>query len=278
MERTKRLLLLIFYVLVALAANFQSAAAMGAATTQLQRLTYCPTPPSIMLHSADAVYGMQWLVRTIENNGLQTMTYRQVSDLLQHGLCPPENAILVSLDDLGTGWLRKEFRDMISVFTAKGFVLTLGVVTGIEESPQKTEIWDYLRSLEAQGIEIASHSARHSLLETLKERDLTAESEDSYRMLCQQLGHCPVTFILPFGRGAENSRVLSVLNETFTNIVSIHAPKVFGAAPLLFKRIPLVEQDNNPREPKLGAPYFIETKMESRELPTPTQPHNTEAQ
>jgi hypothetical protein len=278
MRSAKRGPLLIFCVLVALSASIQPAAAMARSVKQEKRAIYCPTPTSIMLHSSDAVYGMQWLARTIETKGLQTMTYRQVSDLWKRGLCPPENAILISLDDLGTSWLRQEFKDMIRVFTTKGFVLTLGVVTGTMESSQKEEIWDYLRGLEVQGVEIASHSARHNLLEKIKEEDLKVESEDSYRMLCEQLRRCPVTFILPFGRGSENDRVMEVLKEEYTNIVSIQAPRVFGAVPLLFKRIPLVKEENNPREPKLGAPYFIQMQVKDRDFTPHTYPFRTEAQ
>lgn len=274
----KRRLLFILCVLALLLASWQPAAAMSAAKDQIPRMRFCPTPPSIMLHSADGVYGMRWLVRSIEKYGLQTMTYRQVSDLYQRGLCPPKNSILVSLDDLGTSWLRQEFTDMIAVFTDQGYVLTLGVVTGTETSPQSTEIWDYLKSLQAQGLEIASHSARHSLLNKLDDSDLQAESEDSYQMLCDRLERCPVTFILPFGRGSESKQVLKVLGEKYINIVSIAAPKIFAGDFLLFKRIPLVEQDDNPREPKLGAPFFIQAHTQESKLPSQTQPNNTEAQ
>jgi len=278
MKRVKRYLFLLFCVFAVLANKVQPAAAFQNPEKQLPRKILCPTPPGIMLHSADGVYGMRWLVRSIEKYGLQTMTYRQVSDLYQRGLCPPKNSILVSLDDLGTSWLRQEFTDMIAVFTDQGYVLTLGVVTGTETSPQSTEIWDYLKSLQAQGLEIASHSARHSLLNKLDDSDLQAESEDSYQMLCDRLERCPVTFILPFGRGSESKQVLKVLGEKYINIVSIAAPKIFAGDFLLFKRIPLVEQDDNPREPKLGAPFFIQAHTQESKLPSQTQPNNTEAQ
>ncbi|HSN93494.1 MAG TPA: polysaccharide deacetylase family protein [Anaerolineaceae bacterium] len=279
MQRLKRHLILIFCILAVLSANVQPATASSTKpTTQLPRKVLCPTPPSIMLHSADGVFGMQWLVRTIEKHSLQTMTYRQVSDLWKRGLCPPENTILVSLDDLGSNWLRKEFRDMIQVFTEKGLVLTLGLVTGTEKSPQNQVIWDYLRSLDAKGIEIASHSARHSMLEKLNEKDLRLESEESYRVLCEQLKRCPVTFILPFGKSSENSNVMNVLKATYTNIVSIQAAKIYGNLPLLFKRIPLVKQENNPGEPKLGAPFFIQNQVIHPNTKLPKQPNGTEPQ
>lgn len=275
---TKPRFLLFFCILAMFLAKWQPVAAMNSTINQNFHLRVCPTPPSIMLHSLDGVYGMRWLARTIEKNGLQTLTYRQVSDLYQRGLCPPENAILISLDDLGTSWLRKEFRDMISIFTEKGYVLTLGVVTGTEDTLQSAEIWDYFKGLQAQGVEIASHSARHSLLEDLNEAGLKAESEDSYQMLCDRLERCPVTIILPFGRGTENSQVLKVLGEKYTNIVSIPAPRVFGGEQLVFKRIPLVQQDDNPLEPKLGAPYFFQPQKQESELKPRTQLIMTEAQ
>ena len=278
MQRAKRHLLRVFCVLAALLAYVQPAEATKSSATSVRRKVICPTPTSIMLHSADGVYGMRWLVRTIESKALHTMTYRQVSYLWQKGLCPPENTILVSLDDLGSNWLRQEFKDMIAVFTAKGFVLTLGVVTGTQDDPQNLDIWNYYRELETQGVELASHSAMHSLLEKINEEDLRLESEESYYILCEQLGHCPVTFILPFGMGAQNKSVMNVLKERYTNIVSIRAPKVYGNLPLLFKRIPLVQQDDNPREPKLGAPFFIQTHTKAPSITAPKHPYRTEPQ
>ena len=278
MQRAKRHLLRVFCVLAALLAYVQPAEATKSSATSVRRKVICPTPTSIMLHSADGVYGMRWLVRTIESKALHTMTYRQVSYLWQKGLCPPENTILVSLDDLGSNWLRQEFKDMIAVFTAKGFVLTLGVVTGTQDDPQNLDIWNYYRELETQGVELASHSAMHSLLEKINEEDLRLESEESYYILCEQLGHCPVTFILPFGLGAQNKSVMNVLKERYTNIVSIRAPKVYGNLPLLFKRIPLVQQDDNPREPKLGAPFFIQTHTKAPSITAPKHPYRTEPQ
>lgn len=276
MESFKRFLLLFYCFLTALSADLYPAAATGPTAIQVKKKVLCPTPPGIMLHSADGVYGMQWLVRTIEKHKLQTMTYRQVSDLWFKGLCPPGNIILVSLDDLGSNWLRKEFKDMIQVFTDKGYVLTLGVVTGTQDDPQNLDIWNYLRGLETLGIEVASHSARHSLLGDLTEDDIRLESQESYYILCEQLGHCPVTFILPFGRGAESPLVLEVLKESYLNVVSILAPKLYGNLPLLYKRIPLVQQENNPSEPKLGAPYFIEMPLAIHPLEQRKDPNRME--
>ncbi|MEA4811449.1 MAG: polysaccharide deacetylase family protein [Anaerolineaceae bacterium] len=256
----KKIFFLAFAVFFCLACPHHAAMAESASREHAKKPLFCATPSSIMLHSRDGVYGMRWLANAIEKNGLQTMTYRQVSQLWQGGHCPPENAILVSLDDLGSSWLSREFKNMISVFTDKGYVLTLAVVTGGDEKQQNAEIWDYLKALDAQGLEIASHSAWHSLLESRKDKSIQQEADLSYQLICEHLGRCPVTFVLPFGRGLESERVMRILQKRYTNIVSIPGPFLFYKKPFLFKRIPLVRSEENPSQPKLGAPFFIRIK------------------
>jgi len=69
----------------------------------------CHTPMSLMLHSSFGPERMQQLAREILVRGLKTTTYREVAEGLRRGECPGWNSLVVSLDDLGTDWLRPIF-------------------------------------------------------------------------------------------------------------------------------------------------------------------------
>ncbi|NIS82724.1 MAG: hypothetical protein GTO14_21560, partial [Anaerolineales bacterium] len=118
----------------------------------------CPTPLSLMLHSSYGAQRMHELARQIIRSDLTTSTYRQILEDLKKGDCPDPNTIVVSLDDLGSSWLRPDFKSMIKAFTDRDLVLVVGVIV---RGPQDPVIWAYLRGLEAQGIEVASHTIDH---------------------------------------------------------------------------------------------------------------------
>ena len=182
----------------------------------------CPTPKSLMLHSAFGSKRMVELADAIIVNGLQTMTYKDIVEGLMKGECPDQNTIVVSIDDLGTGWLIPDFREMISAFTERDLVLVLGVITN---GPQAPLIWEYYQELDAKGIEIASHSVNHSNLAEIDEMALEEEIMESYRTICENLGTCPVSFILPYG--AYDDRVI-VTSEDYTFVVGIAGGLFFG--------------------------------------------------
>jgi len=188
----------------------------------------CNTPKSLMLHSAFGETRMKALAQVIIDNGLQTITYRQMMEYILQGICPPENAIIVSLDDMGTSWLRPVFKDMIQAFTDRGLVLVAGVVTHSEQDP---EIWEYLRQIETQGIEIASHSINHLTFTAISDQALEKEIVGSYDMICDFLGTCPISLILPGGHGGDDPRVYEISKGRYAFLVGIQGGRSFSNAP-----------------------------------------------
>lgn len=171
---------------------------------------------------------MRELAQVIIDNGLQTITYRTMMEGINKGLCPPDNAIIVSLDDMGTSWLRPVFKDMIKEFTDSGLVLVAGVVTHSEQDP---EIWEYLRQIEAQGIEVASHSINHLTLTAISEPAVEEEMIGSYDMICEYLGTCPITFILPGGHGVDDPRIYDMASGYYDILIGIQGGRAFGSEP-----------------------------------------------
>ena len=182
----------------------------------------CPTPKSLMLHIAYGSARMEELAQAIIANNLKTITYQDVIEGLIAGKCPEKDTIIVSLDDLGTSWLLPEFANMVDVFIEHELKMVVGVVV---KGPQASFVWDYLREVHAAGVEIASHSVNHYNLNELNVELLEEEIQFSFAVICEHLGTCPVSFILPFG--AYDQRVF-VTSEEYTFVVGIGGGFFFG--------------------------------------------------
>ena len=167
--------------------------------------SYCPTPMSLMLHKNYGLERMQILANGIVERGLQTITYRDLLNLIREGRCPNEKTIIVSLDDYLTSNDEPKLRQTISTFTDHGLVLVLGVVT---QEPARPGAWGYLQDLHKLGIEIASHTIDHLDLAQLPEAELENQVSGSYHRICEGVGICPVSLILPFGSRDGRGRVL----------------------------------------------------------------------
>jgi hypothetical protein len=170
----------------------------------------CYTPMSLMLHTAFGKERMQSLAEQIILHEMQTITYGDVLRYLQQGECPPENAVIVSIDDLGTNWLQPNFKYMIQVFLDNDLKLVVGTVV---QEPQNPIIWEYLQTVEGQGVEIASHTIHHYQLSALTDEALDEEISGSYGIICENLEHCPISLILPFGDGYQDERVMIFAEE-----------------------------------------------------------------
>jgi hypothetical protein len=202
----------------------------------------CATPKSLMLHSAFGSRRMEELAQKIIEQGWHTTTYRNMLEDLQQGICPSPDTLIISLDDLGTNWLRLDFIDMVEVFIEYKLVLVLGAVV---DGPQDPEIWDLLKTWEKQGLEIASHTKSHYILPLLSDEELAEQVSGSYQIICDNLGVCPVTLILTFGEGGDDPRVIDAAQE-YIFIVGIQGGFSFGESPPFYLgRIPPNNEDQN---------------------------------
>jgi peptidoglycan/xylan/chitin deacetylase (PgdA/CDA1 family) len=195
--------------------------------SDLLEVELCPTPMTLMLHSSFGATRMQELADQIERSNLTTMTYRSVLQSLLEGHCPPSNGIIITLDDLGTQWLRDDFVEMIDVFTERGMVLVIGVIV---HGPQDPAIWEYLRELDHSGVEIASHTIDHYNLPQLTDAAIQRQVIGSYKTICEYTGKCPITLILPFGNLDSNGTILEIAAD-YTFVVGIQDGRSFSGKP-----------------------------------------------
>ncbi len=187
----------------------------------------CPTPMSLMLHSSFGVERMKLLAKEIIKNDLHTSTYRDLLSDLRLGKCPPEGTIIVSIDDLGTNWLRPVFKDMIEVFTTEGLALVVGVIVF---GPQNPSNWAYLRELDSLGVEVASHSVHHYNLPEVEPDTLEEEISGSYQTICEHLERCPNTLILPFGNRDPDGMIMQA-SQQYTFVIGIPGGTSFDGSP-----------------------------------------------
>lgn len=191
------------------------------------KIEHCPTPMTLMLHSSFGVLRMQELADQIELFNLVPITYRSMLQYLLAGNCPPSNAIIVTLDDLGSHWLRNDFKEMIRIFTDRDFVLVVGLIV---HGPQSPEIWDYLRGLDEIGVEVASHTIDHYNLPQLTREAVQRQVVGSYETICEHLGKCPVTLILPFGNIDAQGTIIEIASD-YTFVVGIQGGRSFSGSP-----------------------------------------------
>ncbi|MFQ5944363.1 MAG: polysaccharide deacetylase family protein [Anaerolineales bacterium] len=184
----------------------------------------CQTPKSLMLHSSFGPGRMRELAKEILVRGLKTTTYREVSESLRRGECPRSNVIIVSLDDFGTDWLRPYFLSMIRPFKERGLKLVVAVNV---RGPQDPDAWAYLSELEVLGNEVANHTIDHYNLARLEPNQVNWQIKGAHRTICDNLGRCPETLILPFGIIDANGAVVTAA-EGYSYIVGIPGGREFG--------------------------------------------------
>lgn len=198
----------------------------------------CPTPKSLMLHSWYGVQDTKRLAEAIVGKGWVTYTYSQVYDLWDKGQCVPENVILVSLDDFYSVYEDKVLFDMADVFIDYGLVMTLGLITRTDSWGQDPDLWEKYKFYLENGFEIASHSVHHENPYNLDIKYLKQELEVSHEMICENLGACPETYILPYGLGWNYEKLVSVAKGLYKSIVSIAGPGTYKGDLFILSRLP----------------------------------------
>ncbi len=170
----------------------------------------CNMPYSILVHSAQK----DWLAELapIINIEYVALTSSELTNLVNLGHPPQDNYVLISIDDLSTYYLPPRFYEMINNMREVGIVGTLAVVTEYP-SPPDPEIWAYYRELQKEGWEIAIHTEHHYNFEWISNAQIKLEIKNSYDKICANTLRCPVTLILPFGKGYNFTWVYQVAKE-----------------------------------------------------------------
>jgi peptidoglycan/xylan/chitin deacetylase (PgdA/CDA1 family) len=147
-------------------------------------------------------------MRLLHAHGFHAITQAQLLAALEHGAPLPRRGVMITLDD---GY-RDVLWDAAPTLVRLGMPATEYVITGRIFGPDPSFLtWPELHALEAQGIEIGSHTVHHAALPLLSATVARRELVDSRRALERHLGHPVPWFAYPYG--AEDARVIPLVRE-----------------------------------------------------------------
>lgn len=177
-------------------------------------------PPSLMLHSANIQYLPDLLPALAED--FTPFTYRDwieklagirrysiwlaelfgVEEQAVHQLLSVENGdklpLILSIDDVGTDWIRSEHLRIFEILQQQGMRAVVGVQPKAMPA-QEVRYWDIIKELHSAGWEIASHSINHPPLTQVNQQTARYEIFESCDRIEQVIGARPITLITPFG-------------------------------------------------------------------------------
>ena len=110
----------------------------------------------------------------------------------------PKLPLIISVDDVGTDWIRYEHMAIFDEFQARGMRAVVGIQP--KTMPQdESRYWDRIIELYEAGWEIASHSINHPPLTQVNRSTAAFEILESCERIEQVIGQRPTTLITPFG-------------------------------------------------------------------------------
>src|SRR5712692_2682768 len=164
---------------------------------------------------------MQWLHR----HRFHAITQQELFAALEHGASLPLRPVMITFDD--------GYRDVLwnaaPVLARLHMPATACVITGrISGHDSSFLTWPELRTLEAHGIQIGSHTVHHSDLTRLSNSAALHELEDSRQILERHLHHPVQWFAYPIG--AEDARIRPLVREAGYVLAVTEHPGVEQAA------------------------------------------------
>ncbi len=177
-------------------------------------------PPSLMLHSANIKFFPE-LIPLIQDNFF-TITYEDWKaeikrrnksiQMISRKLCIEEDILsgftdvqyldklplIISIDDVGTSWIRKEHLDMFEYLDNR----CMRAVIGIQPDKRISEYdhyWQILLNLSENGWELATHTITHPPLTRVSKQRVDYEVGESCNRIEEAVGRKPITLIAPFG-------------------------------------------------------------------------------
>ena len=206
-------------------------------------------PPSIMAHSADH-RRFPGLLRVLDELGYRTITYRDYAAILEGQAPRPRKPVIISVDDIGSSWVRPEFHNIVGHLQAAGAVASMAVnphalhpgQTGEDLcktdsgynrdldllAPQiRSMHWRAISDWQALGISDESHTVDHVNLSAIgsmnavsRERRLRCQIEGASTRIEAGTGTPPVALILPFGLPMSYEPATGLPESTFETIRS----------------------------------------------------------
>jgi peptidoglycan/xylan/chitin deacetylase (PgdA/CDA1 family) len=128
----------------------------------------------------------------LKDNAYTPITFDAWVRYLTTGAAIPEKSIVLTFDD---GW-KNQYTYAVPILKKFGFTGTFFIVGKMRNAGYMT--WDEVRSLHADGFEVASHTQTHPKLPLLTDEKLVEEIAGSKKLLEEQLGSPITTLAYPY--------------------------------------------------------------------------------
>jgi peptidoglycan/xylan/chitin deacetylase (PgdA/CDA1 family) len=139
--------------------------------------------------------GFEQQLRTLRDNGYQSISFDDLADCLEYGLPLPERPVIISLDD---GW-ENQFQYGFPLLQKYGFSATFYVVSSYLGGQNFMTI-EQLKTMIAAGMTIGDHTRTHPALPTIGNAQRLAEEIAGSKTWLEEHLHVPITtFAYPYG-------------------------------------------------------------------------------
>lgn len=149
--------------------------------------------------------------------GYHTITVKQLYNHLaarhEGAYVPPlpTRPIVITFDD---GY-KTQYYNALPILNQYGFKATFYIIASAPGTADYMS-WNMIKQLDAEGMDIESHTWSHKLLNWLSDVELTKELVDAKNLLEKRLGHAVTGFCYPYG--GYNSRVVMAVEAAgYTN-------------------------------------------------------------
>jgi peptidoglycan/xylan/chitin deacetylase (PgdA/CDA1 family) len=131
----------------------------------------------------------------LKEQGFTPISFAALAAHLREGAPMPEKSVVISFDD----GRRNQLENALPILDELGLKATFFVFTNAPDRNPNYFTWDEIRSLEAAGHEIGSHTRLHAYLTKADDETLVEELEGSQSDFEENLGHRVAAIAYPFG-------------------------------------------------------------------------------
>lgn len=158
---------------------------------------------SLAVRPEDFEYQMKYL----HDNGYHAISPDELYESLAGNGELPENPVLITFDD---GYL-DNYTNAYPILKKYGFKATIFVITSFLGKDKQYINWDQAREMNANGIDIESHTVDHKSMTDLTDEQLRLELVESKKKAEEELGH-PVDY-MAYPTGTYNLHIAEMVKE-----------------------------------------------------------------
>lgn len=143
----------------------------------------------------------------LQENGFNTITPDELYASLSGNAELPDNPVLITFDD---GYL-DNYQNAYPILKKYNFKATIFVISGYLGVQPGYFNWDQAREMDANGINIQSHTVNHRSMTDLTDEELIAELVESKKKIETELGH-PINF-MAYPTGTYNLHIAQLVKD-----------------------------------------------------------------